>query len=61
MTINKAQGQTLTQVGLQLQSPVFGHGQLYVATTRATSVNGVHVLLEDGAENTRNIVYREVL
>ena len=31
MTINKAQGQTVKHVGLNLNSPVFSHGQLYVA------------------------------
>ena len=31
MTINKSQGQTVKHVGLNLSSPVFSHGQLYVA------------------------------
>lgn len=31
MTINKSQGQILSQVGLYLQRPVFTHGQFYVA------------------------------
>jgi ATP-dependent exoDNAse (exonuclease V) alpha subunit len=34
MTINKAQGQTLHTVGVDLRSPVFSHGQLYVALSR---------------------------
>ncbi|XP_073511472.1 ATP-dependent DNA helicase PIF1-like [Phyllobates terribilis] len=31
MSINKAQGQSLKVVGIDLQSPCFSHGQLYVA------------------------------
>jgi ATP-dependent exoDNAse (exonuclease V) alpha subunit len=31
MTINKAQGQSLEEVGVDLQEAVFTHGQLYVA------------------------------
>ncbi|XP_073532421.1 uncharacterized protein [Phyllobates terribilis] len=34
MSINKAQGQSLKVVGIDLQSPCFSHGQLYVACSR---------------------------
>ena len=34
MTINKSQGQTVKHVGLDLRSPVFTHGQLYVGISR---------------------------
>ena len=43
MTINKSQGQTLESVGLFLPEPVFTHGQLYVALSRARSFKTITV------------------
>ncbi|CAN1174084.1 ATP-dependent DNA helicase PIF1 [Linum perenne] len=64
MTINKSQRQTLEHVGIYLPSPVFSHGQLYVALSRARSVEGIHIILQsDGTVSettTRNIVYQEI-
>jgi ATP-dependent exoDNAse (exonuclease V) alpha subunit len=34
MTINKSQGQTMSICGLDLSTPCFSHGQLYVACSR---------------------------
>ena len=65
MTINKRQGQTLSQVGLYLPKPVFSHGQLYVALSRVKSKQGLKVLCLDREGNysnsTTNVVYKEVL
>ena len=64
MTINKAQGQSLDVVGVDLRIPVFTHGQLYVALSRATNVDCLVVLQPDTAgivAATTNIVYPEVL
>ncbi|SGY57450.1 BQ5605_C006g04273 [Microbotryum silenes-dioicae] len=65
MTINKSQGQSLAQVGVCLEMPVFSHGQLHVALSRATNVDGVRVLLhqtenEEADNVTENIVFRMV-
>jgi hypothetical protein len=69
MTINKSQGQTFDKLGIYLQSPVFSHGQLYVALSRARSFKDVSVEISQTAVQgrfgtkifTQNIVYKEVL
>jgi hypothetical protein len=62
MSINKAQGQSVKVVGLDLRTEVFAHGQLYVALSRATSRQYVKILLpNDAGGRTKNIVYPEVL
>jgi hypothetical protein len=62
MSINKAQGQSVKVVGLDLRTEVFAHGQLYVALSRATSRQHVKILLpNDAGGRTKNIVYPEVL
>ena len=35
MTMNKAQGQSIDNLGVHLSQPLFSHGQLYVALSRA--------------------------
>ncbi|KAL6602737.1 hypothetical protein ACP70R_043098 [Stipagrostis hirtigluma subsp. patula] len=44
MTVNKAQGQTIPNVGVYLPEPVFSHGQLYVALSRATARANIKIL-----------------
>lgn len=66
MTINKSQGQSLTNVGIDLRQPAFTHGQIYVALSRSTNINGIHVLHAQRTQNTtsdkiENIVYPELL
>jgi ATP-dependent exoDNAse (exonuclease V) alpha subunit len=74
MTINKAQGQTIPNVGVYLPEPVFSHGQLYVALSRATARSNIKILAIPPSDKkdkrkkkivnptyTKNIVYREVL
>ncbi|KAL4564811.1 hypothetical protein LXL04_028882 [Taraxacum kok-saghyz] len=67
MTINKAQGQTIPNVGVYLPDPVFSHGQLYVALSRGISRANTKVLVRphektnDDEVYTSNVVYKEVL
>ena len=63
MTINKSQGQTFDHVGLFLQEPVFSHGQLYVAFSRAKTLDGVKVQTKckNGRFVTKNVVYKTIL
>ena len=69
MTINKSQGQTFDKVSIFLPKPVFSHGQLYVAFSRARALADVivSILPTDkqkqlrGTYVTQHIVYQEVL
>jgi ATP-dependent DNA helicase PIF1 len=67
MTINKAQGQTIPNVGIYLPEPVFSHGQLYIALSRGVSRSTTRVLakpsqeLDSTGNTTKNIVYKDVL
>ena len=67
--INKAQGQTFRRVGIYLPSPVFSHGQLYVAFSRARSFDTVYVKVDtctnrgtssQGVVYTKNVVYKDI-
>ncbi|XP_034601225.1 uncharacterized protein [Setaria viridis] len=44
MTVNKSQGQTIPNVGVYLPAPMFSHGQLYVAMSRATARTNIKIL-----------------
>ena len=61
MTVNKSQGQSLSTVGIDLQSSAFSHGQLYVALSRVTDVRHLTLLLRSDRTTTENVVYPEVL
>lgn len=66
MTYNKAQGQTLQCVLLDITSPPFAHGHLYVALSRVTHYANIKVFCNenficDDAPLLSNIVYPELL
>ena len=67
MTINKAQGQTIPNVGIYLPDPVFSHGQLYVALSRGMSRQTTRIVakpnkeIDPSGKSTKNIVYKDVL
>jgi len=44
MTVNKSQGQTISNMGMYLPAPVFYHGQLYIAMSRAMSRTNIKIL-----------------
>ena len=60
ITPNKAQGQTLSQVGIYLKQGFFSHGQLYVAMSRVGSKDSLKIYSDHGVY-TSNVVYKEVL
>ena len=62
MTANKAQGQTLEQVGIYIAREFFSHGQLYVAISRVGDSSCVKILFKkENKYHVKNVVYREVL
>lgn len=62
MTINKAQGQTLQQAVIDLRSPVFTHGQLYVALSRVGDPTAIKVMTAaEHGPYTANVVYPELI
>ena len=62
MSINKVQGQSLDRVSINLNNPVFAHGQLYVALSQCTDCRNLQILLPPNSNRrTPNIVYTEVI
>ena len=60
MTINKSQGGTFDMEGLDASSPVFSHGQTYVALSRVRDFDKITVLTSNGQTTLKNIVYPQV-
>ena len=58
ITINKAQGQSLT--GMDLTDECFSHGQLYVGMSRAKDLSALFIIADDQQE-TKNIYSQELI
>ena len=58
-------GQTMKTIGIWLRSPVFAHGQLYVACSRVGRPSGLKFAImkksKGPLEPVVNVVYKEVL
>jgi hypothetical protein len=73
ITINKSQGQTFNRALVVMPTPVFAHGQLYVALSRVGTPEGLRVAGNFDSEGrsieyvaradniVRNVVWTEVL
>ncbi|CAF1021035.1 unnamed protein product [Adineta steineri] len=59
MSINKSQGQSLKVAGVNLETPCFSHGQLYVACSRVGTGKNLYLLAPD--RKTKNVVYQTAL
>ena len=60
MTINKCQGGTFWKVGIDVSTPVFSHGQLYVALSRVANFTLIIIFTTNGVCFTHNVVFRAV-
>ena len=60
-SIHKVQGCTLQKQGIYLAEPMFTHGQLYVALSRAKNFQNITVLLEKSQTRVRNEVWTSIL
>lgn len=64
-TINKSYRQSLANVGIDLRSPAFTHGQIDVALSRSTNLKGIHILhqpksISNPEDKIENIIYPEL-
>lgn len=59
--MKQCQAQTLEDVTVYLDAPVFFHGQLYVALSRTVDPSNLHVAVKPDVSHATNVVYKEVL
>jgi ATP-dependent DNA helicase PIF1 len=61
VTIHKSQGQTLSRVGLIIETDAFAHGLIYVALSRVSSWNDLFFFSPEGRNTIHNKVIRDLL
>jgi len=62
MTINRSQGQSVARVAVDLRTPAFAHGQLYIVFSQVTVSDSIKVLLlSESPSQTTDVVYPEIL
>ena len=60
ITSNKAQGQTLSHVGIYLKQAFFSHGQLYVAMSRVGSKDSLKIYSGHGLQRSPASVSKDI-
>jgi ATP-dependent exoDNAse (exonuclease V) alpha subunit len=61
VTIHKSQGQTLSRVGLIIETDAFAHGLIYVALSRVSSWNDLFFFSPEGRNTIHNKVIKALL
>ena len=61
LSVHKAQGQSISLLGLVMDTDVFAHGQLYVAFSRVADTSRMKILMRDGETRIRNMVFKHLL
>jgi ATP-dependent exoDNAse (exonuclease V) alpha subunit len=62
ITIHKSQSQTIQRLGMYVSSPIFAHGQLYVAFSRVGDPTKISIIMPNrDLHQLRNIVFPDIV